>query len=93
MPEREREWEEFWKRLALWLGGAILALGGMAVGLWSRALDQRLDNLLEAQRKQWSILSERASLIPRTAELEKRADDQEDRLREVEKQTYRHGHK
>jgi len=77
-----------WRYVALGACGLVLTVGGLAIGLWSESLDKRLED-----QAQWRILSERASLIPRTAELEKRTDDQEQRLRELERRTWRNGWK
>jgi hypothetical protein len=84
MPDHEDQWEAFWKSLALWACGAIIAIGGLAIGLWSKSLDDRLDGLSNGQRKQWEVLSERASLSPRLSELERKTEDQEERLRILE---------
>ena len=61
-----------------------LVLCGVVVGLWSHAIERDLDEIR-------NTLNDRASLIPRTAELEKRLDDQEGRLRAVERQMYFNG--
>ena len=56
----------------------VLVLAGMVVGIWSSGIKQDITDIRDT-------LKERASLIPRTAELEKRTEDQEERLRHVER--------
>ena len=62
----------------------IVSLCGLVVGLWSHSLETAVTEVRDSQRAIWRIIGERASLPARTAELEKRSDDQERRLREAE---------
>ena len=72
--------------------GVIVTLCGVVIGLWSHGIEKDLVDIRDSQRAIWATLNDRATIGPRTAELEKRTDDQEDRLRAIEKQTYRNGH-
>ena len=82
-----------WRYLAIGACGLVVSVGGLAIGLWSESLDQRLADIRNTQQAQWRILGERSSLVPRTAELEKRTEDQEQRLRELERRQWRSGWK
>ena len=82
-----------WRYVALGASSLVLTIGGMAVGFWSESIDKRLEDIHATQQAQWRILGDRASLVPRTAELEKRTEDQEQRLRELERRTWRNGWK
>jgi len=82
-----------WRYVALGASSLVLTIGGMAIGFWSESLDKRLEDIRATQQAQCRILGDRASLLPRTAELEKRTEDQEQRLRELERRTWRNGWK
>ena len=64
--------------------GLIIALCGVVVGLWSSAIERDLNEIR-------ATLNAHASLPPRTIELERRTDDQEGRLRAIERQMYQNG--
>jgi len=64
--------------------GVCIALCGVVVGLWSSAIERDLNEIR-------ATLNARASLPPRTIELERRTDDQEGRLRAIERQMYQNG--
>lgn len=81
-----------WRSLAVGACGLILTVGGLAIGLWSQSLDQRLDDIASSQRKQWEVLNQRANLDPRLGSIERQTADQELRLREVERRMWRQGH-
>ena len=88
MPGHEDKTDEIdalFSRPFLGACGIIIALCGMVVGLWSSSIERDINGIR-------LTLNERASLIPRTTELEKRTDDQEGRLREIERSLYRNGH-
>jgi len=91
--DESRETGPTWRWIALGACALVVSVGGLAIGLWSESLDQRLADIRNTQQAQWRILGERASLVPRTAELEKRTDDQEIRLRELERRQWRNGWK
>ena len=83
--EPGQEWAGHYKWL---LGGAcalVLLLAGALVGLWSGSMERALDEIRESQRAIWKTLAERASLPGRTDELEERTDDQELRIRTLER--------
>ena len=48
-------------------------------------MERTLDEIRESQRAIWKTLAERASLPGRTDELEERTDDQELRIRTLER--------
>lgn len=88
-----------WRALSYWLASALVALGGLAAGLWSSSLDKRLndldashskrfDDIMAGQSKQAAILQERAGLAPRLDSAERQTQDQEQRLRAVERQVW-----
>lgn len=81
-----------WRLLALGACGLVLTLGGLAVGLWSQSLDQRLDDIAKVQFQQWQIIQQRAGLAQRLDATERQAADQEQRLREVERQIWGRRH-
>jgi len=78
----QRELNALFSRPFLGACSLVLVLAGVVVGVWSSAIERDLTAIR-------STLNERANLIPRTAELEKRTDDQEERLRELERQSWR----
>ena len=78
-----------WRFLALGACSLVLTTGGLAIGLWSQSLDQRLDDIARGQRKQWEVLAERANLAPRLDATERQTSDQEQRLRSVEQQLWK----
>lgn len=80
--EERKEISALFSRPFLGACGLVVVLAGVVVGVWSSQIERDL-NAIRA------VLNERASLIPRTAELEKRTDDQEDRIRDLERQSWR----
>lgn len=88
MAPNGENFEKFYKWALAGACSLVLLIGGMAVGLWSRALDQRLEDMANNQHKQWEVINERASLPPRLGEVERRTDDHEQRLRQVERKLW-----
>lgn len=82
--EPEEETGPSWRLVALGACGLVVTLGGLAFGLWSRSLDQRLESIYLSQSKQWEVLNQRSSLAPRLDVVERQTEEQERRLREVE---------
>lgn len=77
------------------LGGTcsiIIGLTGTLAGVWGGHMEKHIDEIHNGQRAVWTVLNERASLPPRIAELEKRTEDQEQRLREIERMTPQRKH-
>lgn len=73
--------------------GIIVALCGYVIGLWATAIEQDRQETRVAITDIRRILDERATLTTRTAELERRTEDQEQRLRVNEWHLYSNGHK
>ena len=88
MAQNEEGWTEFYKWALAGSCSLVILVAGMAIGLWSRSLDRRLDDIASSQIKQWEIINERASLPPRLGEIERRTDDQEQRLRQIERKVW-----
>jgi len=84
--EQAEEINALFSRPFLGACSLILVLCGVVVGIWSAGIEKDLASIR-------AILNERAALAPRTAELERRTEDQEQRLRAIERQTYRNGWK
>lgn len=79
-----------WRLVAIGACSLVLTFGGLAAGVWSSALVERLDEIARSQAKQWEVLNQRASLAPRLDAEEQRTADQELRLRALEKQVWEH---
>lgn len=62
----------------------IIGLAGALVGVWGGHFEKRFDEFRDGQRAIWQVLNDRASIPSRTAELEKRTDEQERRIRDLE---------
>ena len=86
-----------------WLARFGIVIGGVAFGLWSHSLDDRLakldtdhlkrfDSLDEQQRTQRKILEERSYLPAKVDELDRQTQDQEQRLRTSEKLLWKREH-
>ena len=88
MAQNEESWEGFYKWAFTGACSLVLLIGGVAIGLWSQSLDRRLSDIADSQARQWQILNERASLPPRLGEVERRTDDQEQRLRQIERKVW-----
>ena len=81
-----QELQVLFSRPFLGLCGALLTLCGLVIGIWSNGIQKDLDDIRR-------ILNERATIPPRTGELERRTDDQEQRLRAIEEKFWRNGWK
>ena len=94
MPNDDQQQNAFisWRLLAMGACGCVLTIGGLAIGLWSQSLDQRLDDIARVQRKQGDILEQRASLAPRLDSSERQTADQEIRIREIERLFWKQRH-
>ena len=86
VPDESKEISALFSRPFIGACGLILVLCGVVVGVWSSTMEKDISDIRR-------ILDERATLPPRTAELERRTEDQEQRLRTLERQTYRNGWK
>jgi hypothetical protein len=84
----EDSWSGFYRWALTGACSGILLIGGMAIGLWSQSIDRRLDDIATSQNKQWDVLNERASLPTRVNEGERRTEDLEQRLRQVERRVW-----
>ncbi len=62
----------------------IVTLCGLVIGVWSSGLETAVTEVRDGQRAIWRVIGERASLPSRTDELERRTEDQEQRLRRAE---------
>ena len=71
-----------WRTLAYALGGLVLSGGGYLIG-------DTLTNLRAELKDVRTIVESRAGLAPRLDRLERQADDQETRLRTIERGTWR----
>ena len=81
-----------WRLLALGSCGLVITFGGLAIGLWSQSMAQRLDTLASVQQHQWEIIQQRANLLSRMDTTERQVADQEQRIREVERQLWKQRH-
>lgn len=88
--------QQAWTGLYRWLfTGAcavILGLAGTLVGVWSSGVEQALVTLRTTQDAIWKTVNERNSLPGRTSEVERRTDDQEARIRVLERQVWKREH-
>ena len=67
------EIQAVYSRPFLALCGVVASLCGVVIGLWSSSVERELAGIHK-------ILDERASVPPRTAELERRTDEQDKQL-------------
>ena len=84
MHEEDNGWLAFYRNLTIWLIGALLTVGGLAVGIWSSNVETQLNQLDATNKKQWERIAENASLGERTKALERYHETIEERLRTVE---------
>jgi len=80
--EERQEISALFSRPFLGACSLVLVLAGVVVGVWSSAIERDINAIR-------LVLNERASLLPRVAELEKRTDEQKEQIRELERDHWR----
>jgi len=93
-PDSEsREDGPTWRYIALGACALVVSVGGLALGLWSKSLDTRLDDIRDTQNELRRIINDRADLPPRVTELEAGQKTMKEQVRILERQADRNGWK
>lgn len=83
MDEQEN-WTSFWRNLAIGLVTLVLAAGGLAAGIWSHQIEDRIDRNDAIDRVQWEKIGANATYGVRLDISQRDIEQLQDRVREIE---------